>query len=127
MPGMVVDSALALDQLRHSWQGPQSRFVAERFGASLQGILDLAQISGSQACLAPPSATRLQSRGSCLRKRGRPAADGLPMHSNFPCHIGLTPTSLQQLRCLQAATLQGFKIALDPSGISHERTLHEKC
>lgn len=127
MAGMVANSALVLDQLSHPWQGPQTRLVAKRFGASLQSALDLAQVIGRQASLPPAPAGRVQARGPSGGQHACPATDGLPMHPNLPRHVGLTPPCLQQLRRLQAAALQSLKVAFDSPRVSHEGTLHEKC
>lgn len=127
MPRVIVDPTLLLDQLSDPWQGPQSGLVAKRFRATLQSQLDLAQVRGRQPRLTSAPAACLQARGAHLRQRGCPTTHGLPMHSNLSRHFRLTPACLQQLRRLQSAALQGFKVAFDSPRVSHEGTLHEKC
>jgi len=125
--GMVMDATLLLDQFGNPRQGPEACFVTENLGATFQGLLNLAQVRSCQPSLATAAARCPQAPGPCALQGSSPPTDGLPVNANLPCHLGLTPTLLQQLGGLQAPILEGFEVALHSPWVSHGKTVHEKC
>jgi hypothetical protein len=124
---MVMDSTFMLDQLGHTRQGPQPSLITQCFGTPLQAEFDFLQISRRQTGSPTTAAGGFQGlRPQCLQGRRSPA-NGLAMHTYLPSNICLVPTLLEQLCRLQTSALQGLKIALDSSWVSHEETLHENC
>jgi hypothetical protein len=117
--GMVVDATLLLDQLGNPRQRPETRFVPENFRASLQSLLNLGQVRRRQPSLATTPARCSQALDPFALKGSGPSTDGLPVNANLPRHRRLTPTLLEQLGGFQTPILQGFKVTLHSSWVSH--------
>jgi len=84
VPGVETDSAFLLNQLGHSWGGPQIGAVSEGFWATLQRALYAAQVRGAQPRFPARPPSFLQAFPAfCLKLLG-PATDRLPMDSHFP-------------------------------------------
>lgn len=123
---MIVDSTFLLDQVGNPRQGPEARFVTDSFRASLQRLFDFDQVLVRQPSLATAAAGCPQAFDSLRFERGCPPTNRLPVHTNFPRHVGLAPTLLEQLCRLQTPAFQGFEVAFHSPWVSHKGTVHEK-
>ena len=122
---MVADSAFLFDQVGHPPRGPQTGFVAQSLGPTLQPALDVPQIFRTQTRSASRPSRLLEGPLSAPLELLRPAVHGLPMHSHPAGYFRLRNSLLQQPSPEEASLLQRLKISSNSCWVSHRPTLAE--
>lgn len=119
MARVIVDPALALDQIGDPPCRPQARVVAERFRATLEPALDPLKIGVAQSRLASRPAGFLQRRPPPALELLRPTADRLAMDTDLSRDLRLRDALPQESRGVQSSLFQRIEIPSHPGWISH--------
>ena len=119
MARVVLDPTLALDELRHSPCGPQTRGVSQRFRSTSKFLLNAPEIALLQQRLAPGARRFPQGPAPPLTELPRPAIYRLAMHTDLACNLRFAESFSQQCRSTEPPLLQSFKIPFNTGWVAH--------
>lgn len=116
-------SGLPLDQIGHPPTRPQCCPIAQHLWAFFEATGQLLQLVGQQPGLPTGAAGFKQRPGSLDSPRLMPPADRLSVHPQFPGHLALAKTLVEESRCLESPSLQTVKIAFNAFWVAHAQRL----
>jgi hypothetical protein len=120
---MKLLTSLSLNQVGHPPGRPQRGAIAQYLGAFFESEAQLLQLLRQQPWFATGPTGFEQGLGSLFSPGLMPATDRLAVNPQFPGHLALTQTTVEESGRFESSALQTVEIAFYAFWIAHAQRL----